>query len=71
MPDTAHVFRVRHEQVGIRPDNLNRVSLTFAGPYASISTARAEATRRRNREDANPYFNSTITVERATGWETV
>lgn len=71
MPDTDCVYRVRHEQVGATPETEGRVSLTFSGPYAAIGTARAEATRQRNRAKRNRWYSSTITVERATGWETV
>lgn len=71
MPDTDCVYRVRQESVGVVPENEGRVSLVLAGPYAAIGTARAEATRRKNRAKRDPYWAHEITVERATGWETV
>lgn len=71
MPDTDCVYRVREKSIGIAPENEGRMSLVLAGPYAAIGTARAEATRRRQRAKRDPYRSYEITVERATGWETV
>lgn len=69
MPDTDCVYRVRHWTTPT--EESGRPSLVFAGPYAAIGTARAEATRRRQRTKGDPYHSHEITVERATGWETV
>lgn len=71
MPDTDCVYRVRCVSTGAVEANEGRVSVAIAGPYGALSTARAEATRQKNRAKRNPYFSTEITVERATGWETV
>ncbi len=71
MRDSDHVYRVVNLAIGIEESIEGRKSLTIAGPYAGLPTARAEATRQRARAKSDPYHSYEITVERATGWETV
>lgn len=65
------VYRVRVEQTGIDQRNEGEVSVTVSRPYDTLGAARGQATRVRAYWARSPYWETTITIERARGWETV
>lgn len=69
-PDSDAAYRVRTVQTGTDPRNEGYVSVSVSRPYNTIRAARGEATRIKART-RSPYWDVVVTVERATGWETV
>ncbi len=69
--DSDAAYRVRTVQTGTDPRNEGRVSVTVSRPYNTLRAARGEATRRKDQWRRSPYWDTVVTVERATGWETV
>lgn len=64
-------YRVRTVQTGIDPRNEGRVSVTVSRPYHTLGAARGQATRIKEQWRRASFWDTVVTVERATGWETV
>lgn len=70
MPDTDAAYRVRMIETSRLTDGVERV--VIFGPYATVGAARGQATRLKpKRRNPAHQWDREITVERATGWETV
>lgn len=66
--DSDAAYRVRTVQFNHRTE---RESVVVTRPYNTLSAARGEATRVKNQSRRATWIDTTVTVERATGWETV
>lgn len=69
--DSDAAYRVRTIQTGTDYRNEGHVSVTVSRPYNTLRAARGEATRIKGRWSKSAFWETTVTVERATGWETV
>lgn len=65
-------YRVRVVQTGTAEHNEGRIIVKVTRTYDTLGAARGQATQTKNQ--AKRYdkgWNTVVTVERATGWETV
>lgn len=69
--DSDTAYRVRTIQTGTDHRNEGHVSVTVSRPYNTLRAARGEVTRMKDRWSKSPFWETVVTVERATGWETV